>query len=119
MFFVLRCIPVNSVVERSVQILSSIIRYIPENRTKPIFIKYSLLLKKQSFNFIFKSSRIGIFWTSSAFPDLLTRHMMFEGMYQQDVLVALRELIKDGDTVFDVGGHHGLMAIISSIATGK
>jgi FkbM family methyltransferase len=45
--------------------------------------------------------------------------MMFEGIYQQDVLVALRELIKSCDTVFDIGGHYGLMAIVSSISTGK
>jgi FkbM family methyltransferase len=44
--------------------------------------------------------------------------MMFEGMYQQDVLIALRTLVKDGDTVFDVGGHHGLMALVSSAAAG-
>jgi len=119
MFSVFKHIPVPNLVEKSIQILSFIIRHIPENRTKHIFITNSLLLKEHRFNFIFNSSRAGVLWTASAFPDLLTRHMMFEGMYQQDVLVALRELIKNGDTIFDIGGHHGLMAIISAIATGK
>jgi hypothetical protein len=119
MFSVFKHIPVPNLVERSIQILALIIRYIPENRTKHIFITNSLLLKGHRFNFIFNSSRAGVLWTASAFPDLLTRHMMFEGMYQQDVQVALRELIKNGDTVFDIGGHHGLMAIISAIASGK
>src|SRR6267142_1795298 len=113
MFSVFKHIPVPNLVEKSIQILSFIIRHIPENRTKHIFITNSLLLKEHRFNFIFNSSRAGVLWTASAFPDLLTRHMMFEGMYQQDVLVALRELIKNGDTIFDIGGHHGLMAIIS------
>jgi FkbM family methyltransferase len=118
-FSTFKHVPIHSLVERSIQILSFISRHIPENRTKHIFITNSLLLKERHFNFIFKSNSVGLFWTSSAFPDLLTRHMMFEGMYQQDVLVALRELIKNGDIVFDVGGHHGLMAIISAISTGK
>jgi len=87
-------------------------------KIKGFFIRYSLLLKKYRINYIFKCKRIGIVWSSAGFPDVLTRHMMFEGMYQEDVLVALRHIIKLGDTVFDVGGHHGLMAIISSFAAG-
>jgi FkbM family methyltransferase len=100
------------------QALSFIVRSIPENQTKAAFVKHSLLLKGHRFNFAFKSHQAGIMWTASAFPDLLTRHMMFEGMYQQDVLVVLRALVRPGDTVFDVGGHHGLMALVSSVATG-
>jgi len=117
-FWILKCIPNTGFVQRSIQILSAATRRIPENRTKPIFIDRSLLLNRRHFDFVFKSSRLGISWTACAFPDLLTRHMMFEGMYQQDVLVALRSVIKTGDVVFDVGGHHGLMAIVSSLATG-
>jgi len=58
----------------------------------------------------------GVQWSASGFPDLLTRHMMFKGAYQMDVLSALRALVQPGDTVFDVGGHHGLMAVVAGQA---
>jgi FkbM family methyltransferase len=118
-FFVIKQIRINRAVEKSVQIISFVVRRGPENKTKPAFVDNSLLLKEHRFNFIFKSGRIGLNWTASAFPDLLTRHMLFEGMYQEDVLVSLSSLINKGDIVYDVGGHHGLMAIISSVAVGK
>ena len=44
--------------------------------------------------------------------------MLFEGMYQEDVLIALRHVIQKGDIVYDVGGHHGLMAIVAAAAAG-
>jgi FkbM family methyltransferase len=44
--------------------------------------------------------------------------MLFEGMYQQDVLLTLRNLVHTGDCVVDVGGHHGLMAVIAAKAAG-
>jgi FkbM family methyltransferase len=44
--------------------------------------------------------------------------MLFEGMYQQDVLLALRNLVHPGDCVLDVGGHHGLMAVVAGKAAG-
>jgi FkbM family methyltransferase len=120
LFRVIRSVPRGGVAEKLVQTLSSLIRCVPENRiTKAIFIQYSLLLRERRFNFRFRIRHIGISWTASAFPDSLTRHMMFEGMYQEDVLVALRSVIHGGDTIFDVGGHHGLMAIICSIAAGE
>jgi FkbM family methyltransferase len=75
-------------------------------------------LRNHHYDFTFHCSRIDIDWSASAFPDILTRHMLFEGMYQEDVLVALRSTVRPGDTVFDVGGHHGLMAVIGARATG-
>jgi FkbM family methyltransferase len=61
---------------------------------------------------------LGIRWSSAGFPDLLTRHMLFEGMYQQDVLLALQNFVHAGDCVIDVGGHHGLMAVVAGKAAG-
>jgi FkbM family methyltransferase len=118
-FFVIKQLRIYCVVEKSVQIISFIVRNGPENRTPPVFIKESMLLKEHRFDYIFKSSKIDVVWTASAFPDLLTRHMMFEGMYQEDVLVSLNALANKGDVVYDVGGHHGLMATTSSMAVGK
>src|SRR5262245_42562539 len=117
-FSAVKRLPTDRMIERLTQALSFIVRSIPENRTKAIFVEHSLVLKEHRFSFVFESNEAGILWTASAFPDLLTRHMIFEGMYQEDVLVALRALVKDGDTVFDVGGHHGLMALVSSVAAG-
>ncbi len=44
--------------------------------------------------------------------------MLFEGLYQEDVLQALLHLVRDGDIVYDVGGHHGLMSVIAAKAAG-
>jgi FkbM family methyltransferase len=45
--------------------------------------------------------------------------MLFEGMYQEDVLRTLLEVVREGDIVYDVGGHHGLMTVIAARAAGK
>jgi FkbM family methyltransferase len=68
--------------------------------------------------FTFYSRQLKLRWSASGFPDLLTRHMLFEGMYQQEVLVALTTLLRPGDTLIDCGGHHGLMAIVGARAVG-
>lgn len=106
-------------VSAGMRLASAIIRRIPLNRR----IKYpcvanSLRLKRYRLDFKFRCPRIGVTWSAEGFPDILTRHMLFEGMYQEDVLVALKNLVRPGDTVFDVGGHHGLMAVISGRAAG-
>lgn len=75
-------------------------------------------LRHHELTFTFRCRRIGVTWSAAAFPDLLTRHMLFEGLYQEDVLYALQALVNPGDTVLDVGGHHGLMAVVSGIAVG-
>jgi FkbM family methyltransferase len=69
-------------------------------------------------DYVFESERLGIWWSAQGYPDLLTRHMMFEGLYQEDVLECIETLARKGDVVFDVGGHHGLMAVIASKAVG-
>jgi len=69
--------------------------------------------------FVFRSPQLGIRWSSRQFPELLTRHMLFEGLYQEDVIAAIQALARPGRTVFDVGGHHGLMAIVSARAVGS
>jgi FkbM family methyltransferase len=110
----------NFLIEKIIQISSELIRRIPFNRKiKGFFIRASMLLKDYHFNYEFRCSRINIRWSASGFPDLLTRHMMFEGMYQEDVLVALRHFVQKGDIVFDIGSHHGLMTVIAAIASGS
>ena len=66
----------------------------------------------------FYSRQLDLQWSARGFPDLLTRHMLFEGLYQEDVLVAIRGLLRPGETYIDVGGHHGLMAIVAARAVG-
>jgi FkbM family methyltransferase len=102
------------------KLYSGLIRRIPVNRRiKNVFIIRSLKLRDQNFDFDFRCPRIDVTWSAAGFPDLLTRHMLFEGMYQEDVLAAIRHFVKTGDVVFDVGGHHGLMAVIAAKATGN
>lgn len=68
------------------------------------------------FDFTFRCWRIGLVWSTRAFPEEFTRHMMFNGIYQQDVLYWIKTLCKRGDTVFDIGAFHGLMSSIASQA---
>jgi FkbM family methyltransferase len=106
--------------QTSIRAISALCRMIPVNKSKlqgPLVDK-SLALKSAPLDYSFRCRRAGVRWSAEAFPDILTRHMMFEGMYQQDVLVALKALINPGDTIFDIGGHHGLMAVVSGKATG-
>ena len=48
----------------------------------------------------------------------MTRTMLISGTYQEDVICALSALVKPGDTVIDIGAHHGLMSIVASRLTG-
>lgn len=106
--------------ERAVQGVSWLVRNAPLGRwRKAFFVERSQRLRRYLLTFDFRCRRIGVTWSAAAFPDLLTRHMLFEGLYQEDVLYALRALAREGDTVLDVGGHHGLMAIVSGLAVGR
>jgi FkbM family methyltransferase len=69
-------------------------------------------------DYIFKSEVLGICWSAKGYPDLLTRHMMFEGLHQEDVLECIEHFAGSGGIVYDVGGHHGLMAVFASRAVG-
>lgn len=107
--------------QTSIRAISALCRMIPVNRSKiqgPIVDK-AVALRKVPLDYSFTARRAGVKWSAQAFPDILTRHMMFEGMYQQDVLVAMKALVEPGDTVFDIGGHHGLMAVVGAKATGR
>ena len=117
-FALLRRLPEGPITEKIFQFIAYVSRCSPERRTTGWFIQYSVALRDRRFSFKFRSSQVDLFWTATAFPDLLTRHMLFEGLYQEDVLLALRSHIGPGDVVIDVGGHHGLMAIASARATG-
>ena len=68
--------------------------------------------------FAFYSRQTGLRWSTRGLPDILTRHMLFEGAYQQEVLVALEGILRPGDSFLDCGGHHGLMAIVAARAVG-
>lgn len=72
-----------------------------------------------AFDFCFRCPRLGIKWSAASFPEQLTRHMLFDGLYQQDVLHWIKSLCRAGDTVFDVGAFHGLMSIVASRAVGS
>ena len=94
---------------------ASVVRNVPVNRMKGRLADKSLALwGTDNLDFNFYSRALGLRWSARGYPDLLTRHMLFEGMYQQDVIVALQSIVRPGDTVIDVGGHHGLMAIVAA-----
>jgi FkbM family methyltransferase len=71
------------------------------------------------FDFTFRCWRIGLVWSARAFPEEFTRHLIFNGVYQQDVLYWIKTLSKPGDIVFDIGAFHGLMSAVASKAVGK
>lgn len=102
-----------------VRSIAAVVRPLPSNRRlKPFCVRWSARLARYRFDFTFDTRIPGIRWTTAAFPDLLTRHLLFEGTYQEDVILALQHLAKEGDVVFDVGGHHGLMAMVAGRAVG-
>jgi hypothetical protein len=79
--------------------------------------RLALLARDRQMDFPFQA-RNGVIWSANAFPDLLTRHMLFTGTYQEDVLSAVREFVSAGDTVIDVGAHHGLMTVTAAKTVG-
>ena len=102
-----------------VKVLASLMRSLPLPKAiKGIFVERSKKLKATGLDFEFDSKVNGVRWVATGFPDILTRHLLFEGTYQSDVLLALDSFVKEGDIVYDIGGHHGLMALKSSLAVG-
>jgi FkbM family methyltransferase len=66
----------------------------------------------------FRCAQADVEWMAGSFPDIMTRTMLLGGTYQEDVICALNALVKPGDTVIDIGAHHGLMSIVASRLTG-
>ena len=116
--------PLNRAVEQLIRVSSLVVRSLPTARsvigaTKQFCVR-SVVLRRYRCAFDFNCSHAGVRWSASGFPDLLTRHLLLsEGTYQDDVVSALKHLIHPGDLVFDVGAHHGLMAVVSGIAAGE
>jgi FkbM family methyltransferase len=110
----------SAVVRWVIEQISGIVRRCPvDRRVKVGFAELAYhAFSHFDLEYHFDSEVLGIRWSARAFPDLLTRHMMFEGLYQEDVLECVRHLAGPGDTVYDVGGHHGLMAVVASKAVG-
>lgn len=99
---------------------SAVARVIPLDLQlfREFLIVGSTALSEYQLDFNFRSLRLNILWSAGAFPDRLTRHMLFHGLYQNDVLLWIKHHAKSGDTVFDVGAFHGLMSIVASKAVG-
>ena len=66
----------------------------------------------------FRCAQADVEWSAGSFPDIMTRTMLISGTYQEDVICALSALVKPGDTVIDIGAHHGLMSIVASRLAG-
>ena len=110
-------------VQALVRLSSFVVRSVPTNRSvlgtlKEFCVERSSSLRDYELDFDFYCRRPRLRWSASAFPDLLTRSMLFRGTYDEDVLVALENLIHPGNVVFDVGGHHGLMTVVAARAAG-
>ncbi|MEX2138782.1 MAG: FkbM family methyltransferase [Pirellulales bacterium] len=60
-----------------------------------------------------------IVWDASTLPDVMTKSMLWNGSYQDDVLACIARAIKPGDQVFDIGAHFGLMSIFASKLVGE
>jgi FkbM family methyltransferase len=96
--------------------ISIIIRKQPFYLPKLLFKKVSPYLFQKKGDFILELEDFS--FSTNEFPDLLTRHLLFFGRYQEDVINSMKSFLKSGDTVFDIGGHHGLMSIFASNLVG-
>jgi FkbM family methyltransferase len=106
--------------QRLVRVFSGAIRYLPteNNLFRKFTVGGSECFNTYTFNFRFYCPRVGIYWSAAGFPERLTRHMMFDGHYQIDVIRWIQRLAPKGGTVFDVGAHHGLMSVVAGKAVG-
>jgi FkbM family methyltransferase len=99
------------------------VRSIPYQRGKDRFVLPALdcfaWLKPGLQGATFRCPQADVMWTADLFPDIMTKTMLVKGTYQDDVVSALRALVKPGDVVMDVGAHHGLMSIAASRLVGK
>lgn len=107
-------------VQALVRFGSAVARLIPLDLQlfRQFLIVGSTAFSEYQFNFNFRSLRLNILWSAGAFPDVLTRHMLFHGLYQNDVLLWLKQHGKNAKIIFDVGAFHGLMSIVASKAVG-
>jgi FkbM family methyltransferase len=53
----------------------------------------------------------GITISTSRNTDIMFREVFVDGIYQDDVLVALANLLKPGDIFWDIGANYGLMSV--------
>jgi FkbM family methyltransferase len=108
-------------VQALVRVGSAVARAVPLDTWlfREFLILGSDVFREYVFDFTFRSLRLNILWSASAFPELLTKHMLFHGLYQHDVLLWIKKYCRPGDVVFDVGAFHGLMSIVASKAVGQ
>jgi len=99
--------------------IAAIARRIPSSRRlKPWLVSRSRTIKISK-HFTFTTRYSDIRWSTEALPDLLTRHLLFEGTYQEDVIQIILHVCNPGEVVFDVGGHHGYMSLVAISAVGS
>ena len=104
---------------KRVEFICKLARAIPVRWGKRrLFDPFLARRKNQRFDFSFYSRRLDLLWSAAGFPDLLTRHMMVGGAYQEDVICCLENLLKPGMVFFDVGAHHGLMSVVAARRVG-
>jgi FkbM family methyltransferase len=106
--------------QRLVRAFSALIRFVPSDNG--LFRKFVVLgsdvFAPYTFDFSFYCPRIGLRWSAVGYPERLTKHLLFEGQYQLDVIRWIQRLARKGDVVFDVGAHHGLMSVTAARAVG-
>lgn len=102
-----------------IRVASAAVRRVPFNRGRWRLAHEMSRLRRLELDFTFACPRLGISWSAAAFPDLLTRYMLFEGCYQDDVVVAMQALLRPGDVFLDIGAHHGLMSVIARRLVGS
>jgi FkbM family methyltransferase len=105
-------------VQALVRAFSGLTRLLPSDNKllRGFLLNGSTVFDRYCFDFTFHCWRIGVRWSAQAFPEQFTRHMIFDGLYQPDVLYWIRRLSRPGDTIFDVGAFHGLMTVVASKA---
>jgi len=104
----------------ALRFLAGAVRSIPLSRGKMRLFGRLLALNPAAFrDYQFVCRRgFNLVWSSRGLPDLLTQHMLLDGFYQREVMLALRHLAKPGRVVLDVGAHHGLMSVVSALTVG-
>src|SRR5688572_25821396 len=104
----------------ALQLLTVAVRKIPLSRGKMRLFGRILSLHSDAlgdYQFVCRRG-FNVVWSSRGLPDLLTQHMLLDGFYQREVMLALRHLAKTGNVVLDVGAHHGLMSVVSALTVG-
>ncbi len=108
--------------ENTLLLLALIMRKTPVQRGKLRLLSIvpldSLATKGYFEGHIF-TTRNGIRWDASTLPDLIGTPLFWNGTYQDDVQMCFRLLLQEGDVVFDIGGHFGLMSIVADQLVGN